>query len=115
MFLSLDRSTLRSLYTNFFDLCTKMYLYRCAKKDVYISLARSNSTSQLYCIGKKSPKSYSAFSSWELVDRITPDVYLNVVFQIGFDVFGQYTRVASCAQMSSQNANVILTHAEKHD
>ena len=111
MFPSLDRSMLRPAYTNLFDRCTKMYCYRRTEKDIYISVAHG-SDSQLDCIGKKSPKYYSVFSSRELVDRITLDAYLNDLFQIGSDIFEQYTGVAIGAQMASQNANVILMHAE---
>ena len=111
MFPSLNRSMLRPAYVDLFNRCQKMYCYRRTDKDVYISVAHG-ADSQLDCIGKKSPKYYYVFSSQELVDRITLDAYLNDLFQIGSDVLEQYTGVAIGAQMASQNANVILMHAE---
>ena len=111
MFPSLNRSMLRSAHVDLFKRCQKMYCYRRTDKDVYICVAHG-ADSQLDCIGEKSPKYYYVFSSQELVDRITLDAYSNDLFQIGSDVLEQYTGIATGAQMASQNANVILMHAE---
>ena len=113
MFPSLLRSQLNPSYANLFKRARAMYCTKRAETNLYISIAKGNSK-QLDCIGRKSAQYYHVLSDNDLVAAVTAESCLNDLFQLGPEIWEQFTGVTIGGKLASQNANILLTEKESN-
>ena len=85
------RHQMRPSYSHLFQRTRTMYCTGRTEKQLFISIAKGN-TKQLDCIGKKSPRFYQLLSDDDLVAAVTTESCLNDFFQLGPEIWQQFTR-----------------------
>ena len=113
MFPSLIRKQPRPSYVNPFARARAMYCTARAENHLFISIAKGN-TKQLDCVGKKSPKYFHILSDDDLVAAVTAESCLNDFFQLGPEIWEQFTGVTIGGKLASQNANIMLMEKESN-
>ena len=111
MFPSIIRDQVPSAWQSLSDRYDALNPLRRGESARFVSLAKGNAR-DMDCLGMKDQRYYDTFSISEIHDLMKVDLFLNSFFQLGHELWEQFSGVAIGGAMSAQNADAYLVSIE---